>query len=315
LNQAIRERTWHDEGFAREVTASVEQVEPQVKMSDANNFGIKEILGVGISDYSNSPHNRIQNIKNAVKKLNGILIKPGEIFSTLKYTGPFTLENGYLPELVIKGDKMKPEIGGGLCQLGTTLFRMAMNSGMEIVERRNHSLVISHYYDPVNHLPGTDATVYDPAPDFRFRNDTNNYVLIQTFMDTKTEELVFTLWGTNSDGRFGSYTHPEVLRWLPAGEPKNIESDSLAPGEKKCQNAFRGADTSFTYTRTFGDGRKEDRVFESHYRALPQICLIGKTAVPVCEGGACEAGADGVDTSVSGALDVEPAVGDTVVVE
>lgn len=278
INNAFIERTLHDEGVTKVVSVEVKVAEPIVSTGDVNDLGISEVLGVGVSDYSNSPTNRKKNIKNAVNKLNGILIKPGDTFSTLEYTRPFTLEGGYFPELVIKGDEMKAEIGGGLCQIGTTLFRMAMNSGMEIVERRNHSLVISHYNDPVNNLPGTDATVYDPAPDFKFKNDTGNYILIQTYMDTASEELFFTLWGTG-DGRQGSYTHPIVDRWIPFGEPKIIETTKLAPGVQTCQNAFRGADTHFTYTRKLADGTVQEKLFESHYRPLQKICLLGVEAV------------------------------------
>ena len=67
-----------------------------------------------------------------------------------------------------------------MCQIGTTLFRMSMNSGMPIVQRVNHSLVVSYYADPVNGNPGTDATVYVPYVDFKFNNDTGNYLLLQT---------------------------------------------------------------------------------------------------------------------------------------
>lgn len=282
INNAFIERTLHDSGITKVVSVEVQIAEPKISTGDVNDLGISEILGVGISDYSNSPINRIKNIRNAVNKLNGLLIKPGEIFSTIEYTKPFTLEGGYYPELVIKGDELKPEIGGGLCQIGTTLFRMAMNSGMHITERRNHSLVVSHYNDPVNNLPGTDATVYDPAPDFKFKNDTNNYILIQTYMDVATEQLFFTLWGT-SDGRQGSYTHPVVDKWIPYGPVKNIETTKLAPGEKTCQNAFKGADTHFTYTRKLADGTVENKVFESHYRPLPMICLVGVEEIVIEE--------------------------------
>jgi vancomycin resistance protein YoaR len=212
-----------------------------------------------------------------VKKLHGVLIKPGEIFSTLEHLEPFTLDAGYVPELVIKGTQLKPEIGGGLCQIGTTLFRMAMEGGMPIVERRNHSLVVQYYGDLRNGNPGTDATIFDPWPDFKFTNDTGHHVLIQTDMDEKTGELAFTLWGT-SDGREASYSAPTVKRWIPHGETKFIETDKLPPGEQKCQHAFPGAEASFTYTRKLPDGTTEDRVFESYYRPLPEICLVGVAA-------------------------------------
>ena len=164
-----------------------------------------------------------------------------------------------------------------MCQIGTTLFRMAMNAGMPITERRNHSLVVGYYADPVNGNPGTDATLYEPLVDFKFLNDTGNYLLLQAEIDYKKQQLTFTLWG-KSDGRKGWYTHPTVSRWIPAGEPKDIEVDNLKPGEKKCQNAFRGAVASFTYTRVTPSGEKIDRVFDSYYRSLPKICLVGKTA-------------------------------------
>ena len=275
INKIMWDRTLHDSSESKAVALVTEKTESSIKTGDVNSLGIKEVLGVGVSDYSGSPYNRIKNIANAVNKLNGILIKPGEEFSTLKYTRPFTYEGGYLPELVIKGDEIKPEIGGGLCQIATTLFRMAMNSAMEITNRRNHALVVNHYNDPVNGNPGTDATVYDPAPDFKFLNDTNNYILIQTEMDRKRQELIFTIWGA-SDGRKGSYTHPIVHKWYPFGEAKTVETDTLKPGEKKCQNAFYGADASFVYTRVMPDGKEEKITYASHYRPLPRICMQGK---------------------------------------
>jgi hypothetical protein len=86
--------------------------------------------------------------------------------------------------------------------------------------------------------------------------------------------LQFALWGT-SDGRKGSYTPPAVTRWIPAGETKYIETTNLEPGKQKCQGAHVGADTSFVYTIVRPDGEQEETTFESHYRPLPEICLVG----------------------------------------
>ncbi len=256
------------------VSAVVQETAAQVNTEDVNNLGISELLGEGVSSYAGSPANRIKNIKNALKKLNGVLIAPGEEFSTIEHTQPYTLEGGYLPELVIKGNEIKPEIAGGLCQIGSTLFRMAMNSAMPIVERRNHSLVVNYYNDLSNGLPGTDATLYDPAPDFRFKNDTDEYILLQTLIDESEQTLTFQLWGTN-DGREGSYSPPVVHRWIPHGPPQYVETTTLAPGVEQCQHAYRGADTSFVYTRRLADGTVQEETFESHYRPLQSICLVG----------------------------------------
>lgn len=275
MNDAIIERNWHKKGTTKEISLVAQPVEPKVKTGEVNDLGISEVLGVGYSNYGGSPPNRIRNIRHAVKnKLHGLLIKPDETFSLLGALKPFTLEAGYLPELVIKGDKIEPEIGGGLCQIGSTVFRAVMNSGLPIVERRNHSLVVSYYNDPRNGLPGTDATIYENAPDFKFRNDTGHHVLLTTEMDERTADLRFTFWGTN-DGRNGYYSEPKVSKWIPHGETEYIETLDLEPGEEECQGAHQGAHAAFTYYVERDDGTTDERVFESYYRPLPEICLVG----------------------------------------
>lgn len=276
--QILASQPWNNN---REIVLAVDVVEPQFATREVNDLGITEVLGVGYSNFRGSPNNRVHNIGVGVRKLHGLLIAPGEEFSLLKALRPFTIAGGYLPELVIKGDKIEPEIGGGLCQIGSTTFRAAMNSGLKITERRNHSLVVSYYNDPRNGNPGTDATIYDSSPDFKFINDTGHHVLIMTSMNAVTGDLVFTLWGTN-DGRQASYTEPVVSRWIPAGEKRLIPSDDLKPGEERCQSAHVGAVASFVYTVVRPNGEKEETTYVSNYRPLPQICLVGKEEpVPV----------------------------------
>jgi vancomycin resistance protein YoaR len=282
IEEAIRLRNNINTDVTSTVQLAVEIVEPTISTEDVNDLGITELLGVGISDFSGSPSNRIANIRNAVNKLNGIIVAPGEEFSTIEHTKPYTIAGGYLPEKVIKGDSITPEIGGGLCQIGTTLFRMAMNSGLDITERRNHSLVVAYYNDLENGLPGTDATLYDPAPDFKFKNDTAHHVLIEATMDVSTGLLKFYLWGT-SDGREARYTSPTVLEWYNPGEARYIETTDLPPGETQCQSAFRGAYTTFTYTRQLPGAETEEIAYTSRYRALPKICLIGVEEKTICQ--------------------------------
>ncbi len=257
------------------VPVVIDSVDPIVTLNDLNGWGVTQVIGVGSSTFKDSHSNRIKNIALAVQRLNGSLIKPGEEFSANRFAGPFTAENGFLPEEIIKGDSIVREIGGGMCQIGTTLFRMAMNTGMPITERHNHSLVVRYYADPVNGNPGTDATLFDPVLDLKFLNDTGSYLILQTEIDYKKQILLFKLWG-KPDGRTGGYTRPLVSKWIPA--PTEIQekiTDKLAPGERKCQVSFRGAVASFTYSRQTPAGEKIDRVFSSYYRPLPQICLVG----------------------------------------
>lgn len=260
---------------SHELALVLKTVEPAVMTDDVNDLGIHEILGVGYSNFSGSPRNRIHNIGIGISKLHGTLIAPDEEFSLLKALKPFSEAAGYLPELVIKGDKIEPEVGGGLCQIGSTTFRAAMNSGLKVTERRNHSLVVSYYNDPRNGKPGTDATIYDSSPDLKFINDTGHYILIMTDMNKSTGDLTFTFWGTK-DGRQASYSEPVVSRWIPAGETQYIPSEDLKAGEQKCQSAHNGAVASFVYTVVQADGEKQETTFVSNYRPLPEICLVGK---------------------------------------
>lgn len=257
-----------------DIELAIEVVEPTITTGDVNDLGIDEVLGVGTSSYRGSPTNRRGNIQNGVDLLNGLLIPPGETFSLLAALAPFTYENGYLPELVIKGDQITPEIGGGLCQIGTTTFRATMNSGLPVVERQNHSLVVSYYNDPSNGNPGTDATIYEPAPDFKFTNDTGHYILFQAENLTDSQELRFTFWGTR-DGRNGSYSPPVVSRWIPVGETVYTQTLDLEPGVEQCQGSHIGADASFVYTVVGAQGETTQTTFESHYRPLPRVCLVG----------------------------------------
>lgn len=275
-----------------EIMVVVDRVEPEITTAESNDLGIQDMLGQGYSSFKGSPTNRIGNITHGAEKLHGVLIAPGETKSLIELLSPITIADGFLPELVIKGDEIKPEVGGGLCQIGTTTFRAVMNSGLKVVERRNHSLVVSYYNDPSNNNPGTDATIYEPSPDFKFQNDMANYVLLTTEVDMETLELFFTFWGT-SDGRNGSYEPPQVLSWTGYGPTQYKQTDTLAPGVQKCQSPHPGATTTFTYNVTYGDGTTFEQEFTSTYRALAQICLVGKDAA------AEEASTDGTSTDTT----------------
>ena len=253
-----------------------------VTTENVNGLGITEIVGEATTTFPHSTANRAQNIKHGAEKLNGILVAPGETMSFLSALRPFTLADGYVSELVIKGDEIKAEVGGGLCQLGTTGFRAVMAVGLEVVDRRNHSLAISYYNDATNGNPGTDATLYDPAPDFKFKNDMATYVLLITTFDIETHSVTFTFWGTK-DGRSGGYTPPEVLTRIPVGATQYKDTATLPVGTEQCQNAFPGYTTTFDYNITYADGSTKTIPFLSSYRALPKICLRGTGATATAD--------------------------------
>ena len=169
------------------------EIEPEITTSSIKNMGITTLLGKGVSNFARSPKNRIHNIKMGLAKLQGVLIEPGEEFSFNQTLGEVDEKSGFLPELVIKRDKTIPEYGGGTCQVSTTLFRAAINAGLEILERYPHAFPVV-YYAP----QGFDATVYPPHPDLKFRNDTPANILIQGRV--VENNLSFEFYGTD-DGR------------------------------------------------------------------------------------------------------------------
>ncbi len=173
----------------KEIVLKIDADDPEVTEGSLNNLGITELISTGWSNFAGSPKNRIHNVKNGASKFNGILIKPDEEFSFVETLGAVDASTGYLPELVILDDKTVPEYGGGLCQVSSTAFRAALNAGLPIVERRAHAYPVT-YYKPY----GTDATIYIPSPDLKFKNDTGHYILIQTrVVGTR---LYFDFYGT-----------------------------------------------------------------------------------------------------------------------
>ena len=259
----------YEEGKTKEIELVVERVQPENPIENINDLGIKELIGRGVSNFQGSPKNRRYNIKIGAQKLHGILIVPDEEFSLVKAIGEITKEEGFLPELVIKGDRTIPEFGGGLCQIGTTAFRVALDAGLPITARTPHSYRVV-YYEPA----GMDATIYRPKPDFKFINDTGKHILFQTKIEG--DELIFEFYGT-SDGRVVEITQPKIFNITSPPPARFIETDQLAPGEKKrIEIAHKGADTEFTQTVTFPNGTRREEVWKSHYKAWPEVWLVGK---------------------------------------
>jgi len=251
-----------------EIELIARELKSQVHTEDVNNLGIKEIIGIGFSSFAGSPPNRRHNIKIGASSINGLLINPGEEFSLLKALGKIDKTTNYLPELVIKDNRTIPEYGGGLCQIGTTMFRAVLASGLPITMRRNHSYRVS-YYEPA----GTDATIYNPWPDFRFINDTKNSTLIQSRIEG--DNLYFDFWGTK-DGRIIEKTNPVIYNIVKPGPTKIIETIDLPVGEKKCtEHAHSGADAYFDYKITYPNKEVKEKRFNSHYVPWQEVCLIG----------------------------------------
>ncbi|MCL5795862.1 MAG: VanW family protein, partial [Patescibacteria group bacterium] len=252
----------------------IDTTNPAISEDQINNLGIKELIASGTTNFKGSPANRIYNIKLGTELFNGAIIKPGEEFSTMGQLGSVSEARGFKKELVIKEDRTVPEVGGGLCQVSTTLFRAALNAGLEITERSNHKYRVSYYEPPV----GLDATIYDPSPDLKFINNTSGYILIQS--SVSGSKITFDFYGTK-DGREVYISDPELYEYVNPPEPQYIDDPSLAPGEEKYkEKAHQGAKAKVNYV-VKRDGKEINKqTFYSKYVAWGAIILRGPGEAP-----------------------------------
>ncbi len=251
------------------ITIPVEilKMDPKITRETIARYGIENLVGSARTGFKGSSADRIHNIAIGVAKLNGILIAPNEEFSAVKAIGPTTKEEGFVEEYVIKDNKSIKEFGGGLCQIGTTLFRLALNAGLPITDRQNHRYVVSYYG------PGLDATIYGPEPDLKFINDTGQYLLLQARV--KNNEVILELYG-QKDSRQVTISEPTLSDPIPAPPTKYALAPDLPLGTQKCSETPRaGVTAEVTYRVAYSPNDVREQVFKSIYQPWQKICLIG----------------------------------------
>jgi len=257
------------------LTLPIIREDPNVTVlnEDLQQMGIIELFSAGETDFSGSPYNRISNINVGLSKFSGHIIKPNEEFVFGNVLGNVGAETGYLPELVIKGDRTVPEYGGGLCQVSTTTYRAVLAAGFPVTERKNHSYAVS-YYAP----HGLDATVYPPSPDLKFINDSPAHILMQAF--TIGNKAYYNFYGTKDD-RDVYMIGPYYSAWRSAPPAKTEYSSDLAPGQIKILgHAVPGLNSSW-FRQVVHNGNPDDEnnflehIF-SNYQARPEFYLVGE---------------------------------------
>jgi vancomycin resistance protein YoaR len=173
---------------ARAATVTLTKQQAELTTRDARALGIKRRISTFTTDMGVSSSNRIHNVLLMGKYLDGTIVRPGQTFSFNGTIGPRTVERGFLEGQMILGGLLVPSIGGGVCQVATTIFNAAFEAGLPIRERHNHSFYISHY--PM----GRDATVSWGGPDLVFRNDLDHAILIKASGNSST--LTVSFYGT-----------------------------------------------------------------------------------------------------------------------
>ncbi len=231
------------------VEIPIEKLPGQILNETGIDLGPMELLATGQSDFSGSPGGRTDNVKLALDEhFNGILIPPGAEFSYVAFLGPIESSAGWKTAYNIKKGQLEHALGGGICQVSTTVYRAALEAGLPITEQRNHSLYVDYYEEFGD---GLDATVFPGEQDLKFVNDTPNYLLMEATHDGTIATI--KLYG-ESDGRSTTLVGP----YTASNESEAIlaEFGNLGIG-----------DILWQYTLSSATGIQETRWLESVYHS------------------------------------------------
>jgi vancomycin resistance protein YoaR len=283
INQKAAEGE-HDIGLAVAYTS------PEVPSEAvAEDFGIRELVGSYTSYFYGSSGSRIQNIQTAASRFHGVMVPPGANFSMAEVLGNISLDEGYAEALIIYGGRTIKGVGGGVCQVSTALFRTAFFAGFPIVERYPHAYRVGYYEQTAGggynaRLAGLDATVFVPVVDFKFQNDTEHWLLMETYVNASARTLTWKFYST-SDGR--------TVEWDTTG-PRNIvkpppplyeENPELRTGEiKQVDWEAEGADVTVTRIVRRGNEVLYNSSLTTHYLPWRSVYQYGPgTEVPSSE--------------------------------
>ena len=259
-------------GGARQAEIQLNRVSPRRSTLEAEQFEITTKVAGAITELGDSSSNRTHNVALMAEILDNRLVMPGETFSFNDAVGPRSPERGFLEGLAVVDGLLIPSIGGGVCQVATTLYDAAFAMGLQIVERRNHGFYISHYG------LGMDATVAWPDLDLKFNNNTSHPILIRATSDAST--MLVNLYSAPSDGRVVVTSVNERYEIKPP--EKRYLGDPFAPAKKVSpyvdgQDGF-AVDVTRDVTRD-GETLSHD-VFVSTYASQPDTYIVGPGAYP-----------------------------------
>jgi vancomycin resistance protein YoaR len=275
----------------RSVPLIVKEIEPTVHSgATAEELGITELISEKVTWFYGSSDERKHNIARSAANFYGIVIAPYEEFSFNDYLGTISEDDGYTEGLIIVGGQTIKGVGGGVCQVSTTMYQTAFWAGFPITSRLEHGYWLTYYNDGEG--PGMDATVYSPDEDedqalevdLKFINNTPYHLLIENYYSAENEALTFKFYST-SMGRTIDKDGPyfENVTEVPGGDQDRWEYDEdLEEGEvKQIDWATEGADVFVTRIVKNADGEViDERVFQSHYIPYPNTYHYGPGVEP-----------------------------------
>jgi len=258
----------------RSVQLVVATTRPAVQVDQAAAMGIKEPVGQGVTTFAGSSESRAHNIRLAASKIDNAIIPPGATFSLLTALGPITADAGYQEGFAIVGESTVQDVGGGVCQVATTVFRAAFFAGLPIVERNPHRYLIPRYF--IKGGPhGLDAAIYDPGRDLRFKNSTEYFLIVKTDASDAANFTV-TLYGTKP-GWTVTMDEPVIKPGAtPGPRLPDIEDPNKPVGYRVlAQAAVAGESVSITRVVKQGNTVISRDVFNTTYYPASEQWIVG----------------------------------------
>jgi vancomycin resistance protein YoaR len=263
------------------VSLSVAETQPSVAdTASGSDLGVTQLIQQQTTYFYGSSDARIQNIVAAAKQYQGLLVAPGETFSMGNELGDVSLENGFAEALIIYGGRTIKGVGGGVCQVSTTLFRTVFFAGFPVVERYPHAYRVAYYEMNASgsvdsSFAGMDATVYFPLVDFKFLNDSPYWLLMETYVDVGARTITWKLYST-SDGRSVTWDTTGPANIVPAPSPLYEENPELKEDQiKQVDYAAQGADVTVSRTVWRGGQVYFTDQFQTHYQPWQAVCQYG----------------------------------------
>ncbi len=258
----------------RSAKLTVERVDADRSTAEARAMEISGLVASYETFYGGEA-NRIHNVQLVSHLVDDQVIAPGAVFSFNQATGERTAAKGFKEAPVIINGELKTGLGGGVCQVSTTVFNAAYEAGLPILARTNHALYISHYPQ------GRDATVNYPDVDLKFVNDTGHWLLLRTWVGSSS--LTVALYGTPAHRRVVSETRPLVVAGrIPT---KKVRDPTLLVGQKVVDSTGEPPRTTSVRRIVYdADGKVlHDTVFYSSYRGEPTVIRVGTKPKPQTE--------------------------------
>lgn len=242
-------------------------------------LGITENIATYTSYFRGSTNERLQNIEKAAANFHGLLVPPGATFSMASAMDNVSLDTGYAEAWIIFGGRTIKGVGGGVCQVSTTLFRTAFFAGFPIVERHPHAYRVGYYEQIANgwddQMAGLDATVFLPMVDFQFVNDSPHWLLMETYFQPNSRSLTWKFYST-SDGRTVEWETSGPQNVVEPPDPVYEENPEFAKGQiEQVDWAAEGADVTVLRTVYRGGTALFTDSFVTHYLPWADVYQYG----------------------------------------